>query len=90
MRTDRAVLVPLMIGASVLLLGVAIYAPVLVAWNDRRERKERTLVVVTSSWPMRQLSFLYVPLTKFHATMCGYDYIEARSYGEVMVFFRST
>ena len=78
MRIARAVPVSLMCSASVIVLGLLVYSPLLVAWSNRHEFAGGT--VVQFSRFMQQADVLYAPLAKFHASLYGYDHL--RSFDE--------
>ncbi len=85
MRKNRPFIFWLMIVMSVAMFTVAVYLPVVVAWNNRVQNGDG--VFVTCSWLMSSAAFLYVPLTKFHASMNGYIFYLKN--GEALIFVRN-
>lgn len=90
MTLNRSVILGLMLGIAFLLLSVAVYSPVLMAWMDRDGGRPDNpsptdLIVVRHSWIMRKASFLYVPLVRLQALAHGYRlYEESHIDGEVV------
>lgn len=81
MQANRSVLTGFAIVACLVVVGLTIYAPVLLSWMDRTSSRPATrsgdavpfdIVMVRHSWVMQKADLVYLPLMTFHAWLNGY------------------